>query len=31
MHWGDIVGSRGDADAVAKAFAGETVIRPVKR
>jgi L-ascorbate metabolism protein UlaG (beta-lactamase superfamily) len=31
MHWGDIVGSRGDADAVAKAFAGETVIRPVER
>ncbi len=31
MHWGDIVGSRGDADAVAKAFAGETAIRPVER
>jgi len=31
MHWGDIVGSRGDADEVAKAFAGETVIRPVER
>lgn len=31
MHWGDIVGSREDADAVAKAFGGETVIRPVER
>jgi L-ascorbate metabolism protein UlaG (beta-lactamase superfamily) len=31
MHWGDIVGSRGDADAVAKAFAGETAIRPVEK
>ena len=31
MHWGDIVGSRGDADAVAKAFTGKTVIRPVER
>jgi L-ascorbate metabolism protein UlaG (beta-lactamase superfamily) len=31
MHWGDIVGSRKDADGVAKAFAGETVIRPVER
>ncbi len=32
MHWGDIVGSKGDADAVAKAFtAGKTVIRPVEK
>jgi L-ascorbate metabolism protein UlaG (beta-lactamase superfamily) len=31
MHWGDIVGSRADADAVAKAFTGRTVIRPVER
>jgi len=31
MHWGDIVGSREDADAVAKAFGGKTVIRPVER
>ena len=31
MHWGDIVGSREDADAVAKAFGGATVIRPVER
>jgi L-ascorbate metabolism protein UlaG (beta-lactamase superfamily) len=31
MHWGDIVGSRGDADGVAKAFAGTTVIKPVER
>jgi len=32
MHWGDIVGSRADADAVAKAFtAGKTVIRPMER
>ena len=31
MHWGDIVGSRDDADAVAKAFIGRTVIRPVER
>jgi|WetSurMetagenome_2_1015567.scaffolds.fasta_scaffold94656_4 L-ascorbate metabolism protein UlaG (beta-lactamase superfamily) len=29
MHWGDIVGSKADADAVAKDFtAGKTVIRP---
>jgi L-ascorbate metabolism protein UlaG (beta-lactamase superfamily) len=26
MHWGDIVGARADADAVAKAFTGKTVI-----
>lgn len=32
MHWGDIVGSKADADAVAKAFtAGKTVIRPVEK
>lgn len=32
MHWGDIIGSRADAEAVAKAFtAGKTVIRPVER
>ncbi len=31
MHWGDIVGSRGDADAVAKAFVGRTEIRQVER
>jgi L-ascorbate metabolism protein UlaG (beta-lactamase superfamily) len=32
MHWGDIVGSKADADTVAKAFtAGRTVIRPVER
>jgi L-ascorbate metabolism protein UlaG (beta-lactamase superfamily) len=32
MHWGDIVGTRQDAEAVAKAFtAGQTVIRPVER
>jgi L-ascorbate metabolism protein UlaG (beta-lactamase superfamily) len=31
MHWGDIVGSREDADAVARAFGGATVIRPVER
>ncbi len=30
MHWGDIVGSREDADAVKKAFVGETIIRPVE-
>jgi L-ascorbate metabolism protein UlaG (beta-lactamase superfamily) len=27
MHWGDIVGSKADADAVAKAFTGTTVIK----
>ena len=31
MHWGDIVGSRADADAVTKAFSGQTVIKPVER
>jgi L-ascorbate metabolism protein UlaG (beta-lactamase superfamily) len=31
MHWGDIVGSKADADAVAKAFEGRTVIKPVER
>jgi L-ascorbate metabolism protein UlaG (beta-lactamase superfamily) len=32
MHWGDIVGSKADAEAVAKAFtAGKAVIRPVER
>ena len=31
MHWGDIVGSRADADAVTKGFSGATVIRPVER
>jgi L-ascorbate metabolism protein UlaG (beta-lactamase superfamily) len=27
MHWGDIVGQQADADAVAKAFKGRTVIK----
>jgi len=31
MHWGDIVGSRDDAEVVAKAFSGKTVIRPAER
>jgi L-ascorbate metabolism protein UlaG (beta-lactamase superfamily) len=31
MHWGDIVGSRADADAVTKGFSGQTVIKPVER
>ncbi len=32
MHWGDIVGSKADAEAVAKAFtAGKTVVKPVER
>jgi L-ascorbate metabolism protein UlaG (beta-lactamase superfamily) len=32
MHWGDIVGSRADAETVAKAFtAGTTVIRPLEK
>jgi len=31
MHWGDIVGARADADAVAKAFKGKTVILPAER
>jgi L-ascorbate metabolism protein UlaG (beta-lactamase superfamily) len=31
MHWGDIVGQHADAEAVAKAFKGRTVIKPVER
>ena len=31
MHWGDIVGAQADAQAVAKAFKGQTVIRPAER
>jgi L-ascorbate metabolism protein UlaG (beta-lactamase superfamily) len=31
MHWGDIVGSKADADQVAKAFKGQTVIKTVER
>jgi L-ascorbate metabolism protein UlaG (beta-lactamase superfamily) len=31
MHWGDIVGSKADAEAVAKIFKGKTVIKPVER
>jgi L-ascorbate metabolism protein UlaG (beta-lactamase superfamily) len=31
MHWGDIVGARADADAVAKAFTGKTVILTAER
>jgi L-ascorbate metabolism protein UlaG (beta-lactamase superfamily) len=31
MHWGDIVGSRTDADTVARAFSGKTVILQVER
>ena len=31
MHWGDIVGARADADAVAKAFKGQTVIKTAER
>ena len=31
MHWGDIVGAQADAEAVAKAFTGKTVIRPVEK
>jgi hypothetical protein len=31
MHWGDIVGSRSDAEAVAKAFKGRTVIKDIER
>ena len=31
MHWGDIVGSKADAEAVAKTFKGRTVIKPVER
>ena len=31
MHWGDIVGSKADAEAVRKAFAGTTVIKAPER
>ncbi len=31
MHWGDIVGTKADAEAVANAFKGKTVIKPVER
>jgi L-ascorbate metabolism protein UlaG (beta-lactamase superfamily) len=31
MHWGDIVGSKADAEAVKKAFAGTTVIKAPER
>jgi len=31
MHWGDIVGSKADAEAVKKAFAGTTVIKTPER
>lgn len=31
MHWGDIVGSKADAEAVAKAFSGTTVIKSAER
>jgi L-ascorbate metabolism protein UlaG (beta-lactamase superfamily) len=31
MHWGDIVGSKADADAVKKAFTGTTVIKAPER
>ena len=31
MHWGDIVGSKADAEAVKKAFAGTTVIKVPER
>jgi L-ascorbate metabolism protein UlaG (beta-lactamase superfamily) len=31
MHWGDIVGARADADAVAKAFKGKTLILTPER
>jgi L-ascorbate metabolism protein UlaG (beta-lactamase superfamily) len=31
MHWGDIVGSKADAEAVKKAFAGTTVIKAAER
>ena len=31
MHWGDIVGSKADAETVAKVFKGKTVVRPVER
>jgi L-ascorbate metabolism protein UlaG (beta-lactamase superfamily) len=31
MHWGDIVGSRADAEAVKQAFTGTTVIKTPER
>ena len=31
MHWGDIVGSQNDADAVQKGYGSATVIKPVER
>jgi len=31
MHWGDIVGAQADADAVAKAFTGKTVVKAAER
>ncbi len=31
MHWGDIVGSKADADTVAKIFKGQTVIKTVEK
>jgi len=31
MHWGDIVGQKSDAEAVAKAFKGRTVIKQVEK
>ena len=31
MHWGDIVGSKADADTVAKAFTGTTIIKTPER
>ena len=31
MHWGDIVGQQSDAEAVAKAFKGRTVIKAVEK
>lgn len=31
MHWGDIVGSKADADAVSKAFTGKTLVLKAER
>ena len=31
MHWGDIVGSKADAEAVKQAFTGTTVIKTPER
>jgi hypothetical protein len=31
MHWGDIVGSKADAEEVKKIFEGETVIKSSER